>query len=367
MYWTSTPVPKDCDIWETCMWVCALPTRVNCASWSYPVWWGGIVWLKEVRSQKWNWDWTLKKHTHFWKRSGQFQLSLAAWLCASGYRSTPGGTAFNWPFLTPARECDSADWRWQPGTTSQVVWIQVAQEPPIRSCSGWFRCKMWTSISQEPQPLLLCTPGHISDAFHCITLCVRVPPGRQKPLFISNGGNSLHKISYMGGGWIRSHTKISGIRGNSTLRDKGTRRGKSVVEAAEVETKAVLSCGRRSCPAAAGDGKSDAEMGNQMPFMSPWRDYGGILRTQRISMLREHIFPVDLEPGRASGSVGAPAQRFWCNKSERGPGQRYSEVSVMCGQGENWYGRPNQQRCVYYCVFSNTTVSDPTMRGIDAQ
>lgn len=40
-----------------------------------------------------------------------------------------------------------------------------------------------------------------------------------------------------------------------------------------------------------------AEMGNEMPFMSPWRDYGGILRTQTIPMLREHLFPVGLEPG----------------------------------------------------------------------
>lgn len=74
---------------------------------------------------------------------------------------------------------------------------------------------------------------------------------------------------------IRSHTKISGARGNSSLRDKGTRRGKGVAEAAEVGTKAVLSSGRRSCPAAAGDMEEmllRAEMGNQVPFMSPWRD-----------------------------------------------------------------------------------------------
>lgn len=74
---------------------------------------------------------------------------------------------------------------------------------------------------------------------------------------------------------IRSHTKISGARSNSTLRDKGTRRGKGVAEAAEVGTKAVLSSGRRSCPAAAGameDMLLRAEMGNQVPIMSPWRD-----------------------------------------------------------------------------------------------
>lgn len=40
---------------------------------------------------------------------------------------------------------------------------------------------------------------------------------------------------------IRSHTKVSGARGNSTLRDKGTRRGKGVADPAEVETKCVLS------------------------------------------------------------------------------------------------------------------------------
>lgn len=64
-------------------------------------------------------------------------------------------------------------------------------------------------------------------------------------------------------------------------------------------TKTVLSSGRRSCPAAAG-AKEDmllrAEMGNQVPFMSPWRDYMGILRTQVKPMLREHLLPVGLEP-----------------------------------------------------------------------
>lgn len=90
--------------------------------------------------------------------SGHFQLSIAAWLYASGYISTSRGISLNWYFLTLAREFDSANWRWWPGISSQVVWIQVVHYPLIRSYSGCFRCKIWTSSQQLQSlpPLIPC-------------------------------------------------------------------------------------------------------------------------------------------------------------------------------------------------------------------
>lgn len=165
MYWTSTPVPKDCDIWETCMWVCALPAWVNCAFWSCPARWEGIAQFKEVRSERWNWGCTLKKHTHLWRFTSFCAFSSSMAMCFR-IQINPWRNLFQLTTSDPSQRIWFSRLEVTAGTTSKKAWIQVSQESPIRSCSGWFRCKMWTSVSQQPQSLPPCTQRMESLPLH---------------------------------------------------------------------------------------------------------------------------------------------------------------------------------------------------------